>query len=145
MASRPRCARPACFGRGPEHEGSARTTPSRPRRGSPDGRILCLRSARFRPPRRRVRGDSDLGVTQDHDAFVSLQPEPDLLTVFDLGAAAEVEHLEVACYTGQLRKAQIMGQSEIAEVLQRILKQEQDAIDELEDAAEELGQQVASA
>ena len=38
-----------------------------------------------------------------------------------------------------------MGRSEIAEVLQRILKQEQDAIDELADAAEELGQQVASA
>jgi ferritin-like metal-binding protein YciE len=85
------------------------------------------------------------GLTQDHDAFASLRPAPAVLTLFDLGAAAKVEHLEVACYTGLLVKAQAMGQPEVAGILQRILEQEQDAVDEIEAAAKHLGQQAATA
>ena len=85
------------------------------------------------------------GLKQDHDAFVRMQPSPEVLTLFDLGAAAKVEHMEVACYTGLLAKAQLLGRSEIAGVLQRILKQEQDAVEEIETAAAQLGRQVARA
>ena len=85
------------------------------------------------------------GLKQDHDAFAGLQPTPEVLTLFDLGAAAKVEHMEVACYTSLLTKAQQMGQTEVAGVLQRILKQEQDAVDEIQSAAKRLGQQVATA
>ncbi len=85
------------------------------------------------------------GLTQDHDAFARMQPAPEVLTLFDLGAAAKIEHMEVACYTGLLTKAQQMGQQEVAGILQRILKQEQDAVDEIEAAATQLGQQVATA
>ena len=83
------------------------------------------------------------GLKQDHDAFTSMQPSPEVLTLFDLGAAAKVEHMEVACYTSLLTKAQQLGQTEAAGVLQRILKQEQDAVEELEAAAKHLGQQAA--
>ena len=85
------------------------------------------------------------GLTQDHDAFARMQPSPAVLTLFDLGAAAKVEHLEVACYTGLVTKAQAMGQQEVATILQRILKQEQDAVREIEAAAAQLTQQVATA
>jgi ferritin-like metal-binding protein YciE len=85
------------------------------------------------------------GLKQDHDAFARLQPSPEVLTLFDLGAAAKIEHQEVACYTGLLAKAQMMGQQEVAGILQRILKQEQDAVEEIEAAAKHLGQQVAAA
>jgi ferritin-like metal-binding protein YciE len=85
------------------------------------------------------------GLRQDHEAFVRLEPSPEILTLFDLGAAAKVEHMEVACYTGLLAKAQLMGQQEIAGILQRILKQEQDAVEEIEAAAKHLSQQVAMA
>jgi ferritin-like metal-binding protein YciE len=85
------------------------------------------------------------GLKQDHDAFARLRPSPEVLTLFDLGAAAKVEHMEVACYTGLLAKAQLLGQPEVAGILQRILKQEQDAVEEIEAAAKHLGQQVAAA
>jgi len=85
------------------------------------------------------------GLKQDHDAFASMQPSPKVLTLFDLGAAAKVEHLEVACYTGLVTKAQLMGQAQVAGILQRILKQEQDAVQEIEAACKHLGQQVATA
>lgn len=84
------------------------------------------------------------GLKQDHDSFAAMQPSPEVLTLFDLGAAAKVEHMEVACYTGLLTKAQQMGQTEVAGVLQRILKQEQDAVEEIQSAAKRLGQQVAA-
>jgi ferritin-like metal-binding protein YciE len=85
------------------------------------------------------------GLTQDHDAFARMQPSPAVLTLFDLGAAAKVEHLEVACYTGLVAKAQAMGQAQVAGILQRILQQEQDAVQEIEAAATLLTQQAATA
>ncbi len=85
------------------------------------------------------------GLKQDHDAVAAMGPSPEVLTLFDLGAAAKVEHMEVACYTGLVTKAQQLGQTEAATILQRILKQEQDAVDEIQSAAKQLGQQVATA
>ena len=83
------------------------------------------------------------GLKQDHDAFASMQPTPEVLTLFDLGAAAKIEHMEVACYTGLLTKAQLMGQQEVAGILQRILKQEEDAVSEIESALQQLSRQMA--
>ena len=85
------------------------------------------------------------GLKQDHDAVAAMKPSPEVLTLFDLGAAAKVEHMEVACYTSLVTKARQLGQTEAATVLQRILTQEQDAVRELEAAAERLGQQAAAA
>ncbi len=83
------------------------------------------------------------GLKQDHDTFGSKKPSPEVLTMFDLGAAAKVEHMEVACYRGLLMKAQAMGQPEIAGILQRILQQEEDAVTEIEAAIQQLSQQMA--
>ncbi|HEV2126941.1 MAG TPA: DUF892 family protein [Chloroflexota bacterium] len=83
------------------------------------------------------------GLKQDHDTFGSKKPSPEVLTMFDLGAAAKVEHMEVACYRGLLMKAQAMGQQEIAGILQRILQQEEDAVTEIEAAIQQLSQQMA--
>ena len=83
------------------------------------------------------------GLKQDHDTFGSKKPSPEVLTMFDLGAAAKVEHMEVACYRGLLTKAQAMGQQEVAGILQRILKQEEDAVAEIESAIQQLSQQMA--
>lgn len=83
------------------------------------------------------------GLKQDHDTFGSKKPSPEVLTMFDLGAAAKVEHMEVACYRGLLMKAQAMGQQEIAGILQRILQQEENAVTEIEAAIQQLSQQMA--
>ena len=82
------------------------------------------------------------GLRQDHDAFVKLGPAPELLTLYDLGAAAKTEHMEVAAYRGLVSKATLMGQKDVARLLREILKQEEDAVQELESAAKQLARQT---
>lgn len=82
------------------------------------------------------------GLKQDHDAFVKVGPTPELLTLYDLGAAAKTEHLEVAAYRGLVSKASLMGQKEVTRLLREILKQEEDAVQELEAAAKQLARQA---
>jgi len=82
------------------------------------------------------------GLKQDHDAFVKLKPAPELLTMYDLGAAAKTEHMEVAAYRGLVTKATLMGQPEVARLLRTILQQEEDAVQELEAAATQLAEQA---
>ncbi len=82
------------------------------------------------------------GLKQDHDAFVKLGPAPELLTMYDLGAAAKTEHIEVAAYRGLVSKATLMGHKEVARLLRQILNQEEDAVQELEAAAKQLARQT---
>jgi ferritin-like metal-binding protein YciE len=82
------------------------------------------------------------GMQQDHDAFVKLEPDPALLTLYDLNAASKVEHLEVAAYRGLINQGMVTGQKEVVRLLRQILKQEEDAVKELEAAAKELGAQT---
>lgn len=82
------------------------------------------------------------GMQQDHDAFLKLEPAPALLTLFDLNAAAQVEHMEVAAYRALINQATVSGQKEVVRLLRQILKQEEDSVKELEAAANELGAQT---
>ncbi len=81
------------------------------------------------------------GMKQDHDTFVKMQPSPELLTMYNLGAASKTEHLEVAAYRTLINMATVMGQKEIVRTLRQILNQEEDAVNELEAASRQLGRQ----
>ena len=85
------------------------------------------------------------GMTHDHAAFVKLNPEPALLTRYDLHAAAQVEQLEVAAYRGLVAAAAAAGLTAVAARLRRILKQEEDSAAELAAAAQSLGAQATRA
>src|SRR5579884_390164 len=58
------------------------------------------------------------GLKTEHDTFVKENPTPQLLTAFDLGAAAKTEHYEIASYTGLIEKCNLMGQQQAAQLLQ---------------------------
>ena len=97
----------------------------------------------------KVTVNAATGLTHDHAAFVKLGPAPALLTLYDLHAAAQVEHLEVAAYRGLIAGAAAAGLTEVVRRLRHILKQEEDSAKELEAAAQQLSakapQAVASA
>ena len=93
-------------------------------------------------PPKKVVVHAAKGMRQDHDAFVKLDPAPALLTLYDLNAASKVEHLEVAAYRGLINQGMVTGQNEVVRLLRQILKQEEDAVKELEAAAKELGAQT---
>ncbi|HLH60071.1 MAG TPA: DUF892 family protein [Ktedonobacteraceae bacterium] len=82
------------------------------------------------------------GLKQEHDTFVKENPSQDILTAFDLGAAAKTEYYEMACYKGLIEKANMMGQSQVAQLLQQNFQQEQAMAQTVERISHQLGQQM---
>src|SRR5579863_1055110 len=59
------------------------------------------------------------GLKAEHDSFVKEGPTDEVLGMFDIGAAAKTEHYEIASYTGLIEKASLMGQQQVAQLLQQ--------------------------
>jgi ferritin-like metal-binding protein YciE len=69
------------------------------------------------------------GITAEHDEFVDEeQPSPQVLDAFLTGAAARVEHYEIAAYNGLVTSAKAMGEGAAAKLLERNLASEQAAL-----------------
>jgi len=62
--------------------------------------------------------------------------------VFDLGAAAKAEHYEIVSYSGLVDMARLMGQKDVAKLLQENLKQEQAMAKLVEGFATQLGKEL---
>ncbi len=84
------------------------------------------------------------GLKREHDDFVQQNPAPELLTMFDLGAAAKTEAYEMASYEGLIDKANLMGQQQIAQLLQQNYQQEQAMYQRAKQMSQQLGQQMMS-
>lgn len=82
------------------------------------------------------------GLQQDFETFRQQQPSEEVLELFILSAAAKTEHYEMACYHGLIEKAQMMGQTEVAQFLQQNLQQEERQAQQVEQLAQQLGQQA---
>ncbi len=61
-----------------------------------------------------------------------------------VGGAIETEHLEIAAYTGLVEKAQAMGMTEAAQLLQQNLRQEENMLQQLTQIGQKLTQQMAA-
>lgn len=83
------------------------------------------------------------GLKKEHDSFKNENPSEMLLTMFDLGAASKTEHYEIASYEGLIAKAQLMGQQQVAQLLQQNLQQEQAMAQRVSSISKQLGQQAA--
>lgn len=69
------------------------------------------------------------GITTEHDKFVEEeQPSPEVLDTFLTGAAARVEHYEIAAYSGLVTSAKAMGEDAAAKLLEKNLAQELEAL-----------------
>jgi ferritin-like metal-binding protein YciE len=82
------------------------------------------------------------GLKTDGEQLVN-QVSTKLCDAVLLGGAAEVEHHEIAVYEGLITKAEAMGEQDIVALLQENLEQEQHTLEEVEQASQQLAQQLA--
>lgn len=86
------------------------------------------------------------GLKQEHDTFMKQEsPSPQIITLFDLGAAAKTEHYEIASYEGLIEQCQLMGQQDCAQLLRQNLQQEQAMAQRVSQLGKQLGQQMIGA
>ncbi len=65
------------------------------------------------------------GLIEEHDKFKEEEPSPDLMDIFNVGAAEKVERYEIAAYEGLVRLARMMKHTKAAQLLGQNLKEEQ--------------------
>jgi len=82
------------------------------------------------------------GIKTEHDEFMREEsPSPEIKDLFLTGAAARVEHYEIAAYTGLIALAKGLGETDSARLLDENLRQEKEALK----AVESVGKRLAGA
>jgi ferritin-like metal-binding protein YciE len=77
------------------------------------------------------------GLKKEHDEMIG-EVSPDLIDIVDTGAAARTEHYEIAAYSGLIEMARALGESEAVNLLEENLKEEREALHEVEGVAKKL-------
>jgi len=77
------------------------------------------------------------GLKKEHDELTSEVSEA-LIDMVDTGAAARTEHYEIAAYTGLIEMARALGESDAVGLLEENLKEEREALHEVESIAKKL-------
>jgi ferritin-like metal-binding protein YciE len=85
------------------------------------------------------------GLVAQHDKIVKNIESDELRDLFNAGAAAKTEHLEIAAYKGMIPTAEKLGEQEIVRLLTENLEQEKQALEKVEAASAELIKQAAAA
>ena len=84
------------------------------------------------------------GLRQSQMEVVQSQPSPQVLEGAAVASAIKTEHLEIAAYTGLIKKARALGQTEAAQLLEQNLQQEQNMLQQLETISDQLTGQMAA-
>jgi ferritin-like metal-binding protein YciE len=84
------------------------------------------------------------GLKKEHDELVSEVSES-LIDVVDTGAAARTEHYEIAAYNGLIEMARALGETEAVGLLEENLKEEREALHEVESVAKKLRDETKTA
>jgi ferritin-like metal-binding protein YciE len=84
------------------------------------------------------------GLTAQHDKVAKNIEVPQLRDVFDAGAAAKTEHLEIAAYESLITTAEALGETEIASLLEENLDEEKNALKQAKKAGEQLTKESAA-
>src|ERR1700704_923410 len=71
------------------------------------------------------------GLTREHEELAG-ESSPDLADLLAAAAAGRTEHYEIAAYTGLRRMAKALGEEKAVDLLDQNLKQEKDALKEVE-------------
>jgi ferritin-like metal-binding protein YciE len=77
------------------------------------------------------------GLKKEHDELIEMSSSS-LIDNIDVGAAARTENYEIAAYEGLRRMAEAFGEDEAVELLDTNLKQEKEALREVEKIATRL-------
>ncbi len=83
------------------------------------------------------------GLKAEHDEMTSEVSES-LIDIVDAGAAARTEHYEIAAYNGLIEMARALGESEAVGLLEENLKEEREALREVESVAKKLRDETKS-
>jgi ferritin-like metal-binding protein YciE len=84
------------------------------------------------------------GLKKEHDELMS-ESSSSLVDLIDTGAAARTEHYEIAAYTGLIEMARSLGESEVVGLLEENLKEEKEALREVESVAKTLRDELKAA
>ena len=84
------------------------------------------------------------GLKKEHDQLVSESSQA-LIDLVDAGAAARTEHYEIAASESLIAMARAMGESDAVTLLDENLKEEKEALREVESAAKTLTKEKAKA
>jgi ferritin-like metal-binding protein YciE len=76
------------------------------------------------------------GMVENHEHFVSLDPDDHVLDRYNITAGQMSEHYEIAAYGNLIPLADQLG-IDVADTLEANLREEQDALDELSELGEE--------
>ena len=82
------------------------------------------------------------GLKAEHDKLTS-ESSPALVDLVDLGAAARTENYEIAAYESLRRMAKALGEEKAVELLDENLKQEKEALREVEKIATRVSNESA--
>ena len=83
------------------------------------------------------------GLKQDHDTFVQQQPPREALTMYDIDAGYQSEHIEMAAYYRLIDAAHSMGLQQCVQLFQQNLQQDEAEAKKLAIIAHQLNQQAA--
>ncbi|HYX89645.1 MAG TPA: DUF892 family protein [Gaiellaceae bacterium] len=83
------------------------------------------------------------GLVAQHDKVIKNIDSRQLRDVFNAGAAAKTEHLEIAAYESMITTAESIGEDEIVSLLEENLDEEKDALKQVEKASKELASETA--
>jgi ferritin-like metal-binding protein YciE len=85
------------------------------------------------------------GIAEEHDLFMKEEsPAPEVCDMFLTGAAARVEHYEIAAYEGLITMAKGLGEDDAAGLLEENLEQEKNALETVEGVGKRMAKQVMS-
>jgi ferritin-like metal-binding protein YciE len=82
------------------------------------------------------------GLKEEHDKLTS-EASPSLVNAVDAGAAARTEHYEIAAYQGLLAMARALREREVVPLLDANLKEERQALREVEKVSRRLARDEA--
>jgi ferritin-like metal-binding protein YciE len=84
------------------------------------------------------------GLKKEHDELTSKVADT-LIDSVDAGAAARTEHYEIAAYSGLIEKARAMGEQDIVTLLDENLKEEKEALRQVESVEKTLRDEIKAA
>jgi ferritin-like metal-binding protein YciE len=84
------------------------------------------------------------GLKKEHEEIVG-EADPSLIDLIDTGAAARTEHYEIAAYTGLMEMARSLGETHAVSLLEENLKEEKEALREVESVTKTLRDELKAA
>jgi ferritin-like metal-binding protein YciE len=84
------------------------------------------------------------GLKKEHDKMAG-EVDTSLIDLVDAGAAARTEHYEIAAYSGLIEMARSLGETEVVGLLEENLKEEKEALREVESVTKTLRDEIKTA